>query len=64
LQAVLITKLHETRDTKKPMAVGLEAVQRKYQSALDAFSQGRLSTEQLREAVVCWASTAQVPIPF
>jgi len=50
LQAALITSLRQQRGAL-PLAVGLEAVQRRFQPKLDEYSRGELSLPQLREAV-------------
>lgn len=50
LQAALITKLNQRRDPNRPLAIGLEAFQIQFQPALDAFTDGQLSLEELRAA--------------
>ena len=50
LQAALITQLRASHPQPMPLAVGLEAVQRKFQPALDAFCNGQLSVLELRAA--------------
>jgi uncharacterized iron-regulated protein len=53
MQADIITKVREAhpKSSGVPMAVGLEAIQRKFQPALDAYGRGELSEAGLRVAV-------------
>lgn len=67
LQAAIITELKERRRTGAPMAVGLEAIQRQFQPVLDEYTQGRISTEQLRVATQwdtrwSWPFSRYVPV--
>jgi len=52
VQAQLLQAIHERRGRNRgPVAVGLEQVQVKFQSVLDDFSQGKLSTAEMRRRV-------------
>ena len=67
LQAAIITELKERRRSGAPMAVGLEAIQRQFQPVLDEYTQGRISTEQLRVATQwdtrwSWPFARYVPV--
>ena len=67
LQAAIITELKERRRRGAPMAVGLEAIQRQFQPVLDEYTQGRISTEQLRVATQwdarwSWPFSRYVPV--
>ena len=67
LQAAIISELKERRRSGAPMAVGLEAVQRRFQPALDEYTQGRISSDELREATQwdtrwAWPFSRYVPV--
>lgn len=67
LQAAIITELKERRRTGAPLAVGLEAVQRQFQPALDAYTQGQISSDQLRvetqwDSRWAWPFSRYVPV--
>ena len=51
LQAEVISRLRTKIGAARPLAVGLEMVQRRYQPQLDAYVAGRLTETQLRAAV-------------
>ena len=66
LQAALIRRLHE-RTGGKEMAVGLEAVQRRFQPILDDYLAGRITEAELEEGVEWkkrwfWPFEAYVPV--
>ena len=66
LQAALIRRLHE-RTGGKEMAVGLEAVQRRFQPVLDDYLAGRITEAELEEGVEWkkrwfWPFEAYVPV--
>lgn len=51
LQVELIEQLHAKITPERPLAIGLEQVQRQFQPALDDYIAGRISTQQLRQNV-------------
>ena len=66
LQSAVIRELHRTRGSL-PMAVGLEAVQRRFQPALDSFVAGRIGEEELEDATEWrkrwfWPFAAYAPV--
>ena len=66
LQSAVIRELHKTRGSL-PMAVGLEAVQRRFQPALDSFVAGRIGEEELEDATEWrkrwfWPFAAYAPV--
>ena len=62
LQAGVIREVHATSPKGRPIAVGLEAVQRRFQPVLDDYVAGRITEEQL-EAATEWRQRWFWPFP-
>ena len=63
LQAAVIRQVHETAPKGRPMAVGLEAVQRRFQPVLDDYVAGRIGEAELEERTE-WKSRWFWPFRF
>ena len=63
LQAAVIRELHERRGKAGPVAVGLEAVQRRFQPALDEYVAGAIDEAQLEEVCCLALQTVLIASP-